>query len=174
MTRDLLRISWQRCSVAWRIAIAAALVGSGAGTFAWWRTDAAAALRQERLERASQLRHEELEASARRARVAVENELVERLRRAPLGASPLDAVAEIRSALTAAGISGPILEAGSPSIAGGVSVVTVRVRGPASYRSVRAFFAACEDRDVPIGWDRLSFDGATFSAELRLLARSET
>lgn len=174
MTRDLVRVSWQRCAVPWRIAIAAGLVAIGAGTLTWRRAGAAEIVREQRFERASRLRQSELEASARRARAAADTVLVERLAKSPLDASPLDAVAEIRSALAGAGISNPILEAGSPAIAGGISVVTVRLRGPASYRAVRAFLAACEDREVPIGWDRFSFDGATFSAELRILARSET
>lgn len=174
MIRDALRISVERCRPLWRVTLAALAVAAVASVFGWRASAATREVQGERLARESRIRQQRLEASARKARVDAERELVQRLEHSQLDESALDAVASVRRALVDAGASGVAVDAGAPRTAGGVEVVTIRVRGQLSYRALRAFLAACDARDVPLGWERLSFDGTVLSAELHVLARSKT
>lgn len=116
----------------------------------------------------------EYDAAARRARAEAEDALAKRLLDSPLARSSLGAVQELRLALNESGISGASVEAGESLPAGSVGVVTIRIRAKASYSSVRMLLATLDDREVPVGWKRLAYDGERFEAEMTVLARTES
>lgn len=174
MTRDIVVISWKRCRLPWGLAAVSAILFIGCALATWRWTSAARDLSQERLVKESEFREQGLDLQARRRRAAAEAAVVDRLRSSPLDASAIAAVSSVRSALRDSGLPAVTVEAGPPREAGSVEVVPLQLRGPASYRGLRAFLARIDAREVPVGWERLSYDGDSFSADLLLISRSGT
>lgn len=172
--RDLLTISWRRCTRPWRLSLCALAVCVIASGWCWKQRGASLETRQATLARRDQIRRMEYDAAARRARAEAEDALAKRLLDSPLARSSLGAVQELRLALNESGISGASVEAGESLPAGSVGVVTIRIRAKASYSSVRMLLATLDDREVPVGWKRLAYDGERFEAEMTVLARTES
>lgn len=169
---DALSISWQRCRGWWRFTLIAASL-TAVALLANARAGAHfAEASQKRLARASELRRAHRDAGEQRARSEREQALAERLVRTPLAGSSPGAVEEFRRRLRTAGADRVEVTAGETAAAGAVGMVSVKIRAALTYEALRDFLAACEGSSAPIGWTRLSYDGTTFDAEIRVLTRT--